>query len=108
MTNEPRRRPEDDPHSVEDDQDLSTSSAGQPTSVDIWAAVEAQIDEIVRDEDEDDPTDPQHPDYDLSTASPYRPVEAQPRFWFTSRWVLILVAVVAITGMVLPYLQDIF
>jgi hypothetical protein len=58
--------------------------------------------------DEDDPTDPSHPDYDLSVASPYRHVEPQPRFWFTSRWVLILVALFAVTGLVLPYLRDIF
>src|SRR5688572_28827937 len=108
MTNEPRRRPEDDPRRPDDDEDLAAPPVREPTDVEIWATVEAQIDEIVREEDEDDPTDPHHPDYDLSTASPYRHVEPQPRFWFTSRWVLILVAFVAITGLLLPYLQDIF
>ena len=104
MTNEPRRRPEDDPRSEDDP---TVSQTGQAADADVWAAVEAQLDEIVR-EEEDDPTDPSHPDYDLSTASPYRHVDPQPRFWFTRRWVLIVVAFVAITGMLLPYLQDIF
>lgn len=51
----------------------------------------------------DDPTDPDHPDYDLSVAAPAYLIE-EPRPWFLQRWFLLSVAVLVISGLVLPYL----
>jgi hypothetical protein len=106
MMNEPRKRPEDEPSAADGDETAKPeSSAGQATDTEIWAAVESQIDEILYEEDDEDPTNPAHPDYDLSTASPYRHVEPQPRYWFTARWVLLLIAIIAIGGMLIPYFR---
>ena len=58
-------------------------------------------------EDEDDPTDPSHPDYDLSVSAPYIPFEPLAKPWFTRRLVLILIAVFAIGGLLIPYLRNI-
>jgi hypothetical protein len=74
----------------------------QPQGYDTEAA-DGQYDEEV-----DDPTDPEHPDYDLSVASPYAPYEPPPKPWFMRRLALILVAIVVITGLFVPYLRNIF
>ncbi len=107
MMNQPPRRPEDDdPQAANSDEAAEGEPyTGRASDTDIRRAVESQIDEILYEEDDEDPTDPSHPDYDLSTASPYRHVEPQPRYWFTSRWVLIIVAAIAIGGMLIPYFR---
>jgi hypothetical protein len=56
---------------------------------------------------EDDPTDPSHPDFDLSEAAPYSPYEGAPRPWFTRRWFLMIVALLVVVGLFLPYLRTI-
>ena len=51
-----------------------------------------------------DPTDPRHPDYDLSEAAGYgarRPAE-KPSSWL--RWALVILSLLAILGMLLPTL----
>jgi hypothetical protein len=58
--------------------------------------------------DEDDPNDPSHPDHDLSTSAEYdfdRPAE---KSRLARRWIALIIAVVMITGLVLPYLLNIF
>lgn len=50
----------------------------------------------------DDPTDPNHPDYDLSSAAPAYLIEEQ-KPWFIRRWVMIIAAVLIIGGILLPY-----
>ena len=55
---------------------------------------------------DDDPTDPAHPDYDLSTARPYTSYEPPARPWYSQRWLLIIVALAVIAGLVLPYLRN--
>jgi hypothetical protein len=59
-------------------------------------------------EPNDDPNDPSHPDHDLSEAAPYIEYPAPPKPWYMRRWLLMIVAVITITGLLLPYLRDIF
>jgi hypothetical protein len=56
----------------------------------------------------DDPNDPRHPDHDLSESMPYSSYEAPPKPWYTRRWLMLIVAIVMITGLLLPYLRDFF
>jgi hypothetical protein len=58
-------------------------------------------------EDEDDPTDPRHPDHDLSVSAPYIQFQPPAKPWFTRRLVLILIAIFAIGGLIIPYLRNI-
>ena len=58
--------------------------------------------------DPDDPTDPSHPDYDLSEAVPYSWHDDDPKPWLTRRGVMLVVAVLLIVGMLLPSLIIIF
>src|SRR5688500_4337555 len=52
---------------------------------------------------EDDPTDPNHPDHDLSEAAPaYLDYIDKP--WFLLRSLLMIITVLVIGGLVLPYL----
>jgi hypothetical protein len=51
----------------------------------------------------DDPTDPAHPDFDLSEAAPYSTYEPR-KPWFLRRWVLIVVSSLVVLALVLPYL----
>lgn len=51
---------------------------------------------------EDDPTDPSHPDYDLSSAAPAY-LDKIDKPWFLQRWFVGLVALLLIAGLVLPY-----
>ena len=55
------------------------------------------------DEEDDDPTDPSHRDYDLSTSAPYDfdgPADAKP--WFLRRGFVLLIGVLLIVAIVLP------
>lgn len=62
-------------------------------------------DEALTDEEEDDdPRDPSHPDWDLSEAAPhYWEEPAKP--WFTRRWVLMIVAFIVIFSLLIPYVS---
>ena len=56
-----------------------------------------------KDEEDDDPTDPSHRDYDLSTSAPYDfdgPADAKP--WFLRRGFVLLIGVLLIIAIVLP------
>ncbi|HEX5369104.1 MAG TPA: hypothetical protein VFY10_06780 [Dehalococcoidia bacterium] len=56
-------------------------------------------------EEEDDPTDPSHRDYDLSTSAPYEfdgPADAKP--WFLRRGFILLIGAVLIFSLILPLL----
>ena len=52
---------------------------------------------------EDDPTNPAHPDFDLSEGAPYGS-EPPRKPWFLRRWALLLVSSVLVVSLVLPYL----
>jgi hypothetical protein len=69
-----------------------------------------EFEDIIDDErdNDDDPRDPRHPDHDLSESMPYSSYEPPPKLWFTRRLVLLVVAVLAIAGLMIPYLQNIF
>jgi len=58
--------------------------------------------------EDDDPTDPRHPDYDLSESVPYAPYEPPSKPWFMRRLALIVTAIIVIAGLFIPYLQNIF
>jgi len=55
-------------------------------------------------DEDDDPNDPSHPDYDLSNSAPYDFDEPYEKPWFLRRWVLLLVSVIVLVGLLLPYL----
>jgi hypothetical protein len=59
-------------------------------------------------EDDDDPNDPSHRDHDLSETAPDWWREAPRRPLFARRWALLIVALIAVAGLVLPYLRIIF
>jgi hypothetical protein len=66
---------------------------------------ERENEDIVDEDNDDDPTDPNSPDFDLSTAADYDYDDYEAPYrgpWFTRRWVLILVAFVAIMGFTIP------
>jgi hypothetical protein len=52
---------------------------------------------------DDDPNDPSHPDYDLSDSAPYDFDEPYEKPWFLRRWVLLLVSLIVVVGLLLPY-----
>jgi hypothetical protein len=61
--------------------------------------------EAVEPED-DDFSDPAHPDHDLSEWSPYStPDDYSPKPWFIRRWAVITVSVLVIVGLFLPFLM---
>jgi len=51
----------------------------------------------------DDPTDPGHPDFDLSEAAPYS-TPSQPKPWFMRRWAVMLISLLLVLSLLLPYL----
>jgi hypothetical protein len=51
----------------------------------------------------DDPTNPAHPDFDLSEAAPHTFYEPR-KPWFLRRWVLLLVSAMVVLSLILPYL----
>jgi hypothetical protein len=51
-----------------------------------------------------DPNNPSHPDYDLSEAAGYADWEPQPKPWYLRRGVMLVVAVLVITGLMIPVL----
>ncbi|HXH22502.1 MAG TPA: hypothetical protein VNN10_10755 [Dehalococcoidia bacterium] len=54
-------------------------------------------------EDDDDPNDPWHRDFDLSEAGgPAYHYEVSPKPWYLRRWFLLLVAVLVVASLVLP------
>ena len=55
-------------------------------------------------DEDDDPNDPSHPDYDLSNSAPYDFDKPYEKPWFLRRWVLLLVSVIVLVGLLLPYL----
>jgi hypothetical protein len=57
------------------------------------------------DEDEDDPNDPRHRDFDLSEAGigVHRDYDKKP--FFLRRGVLLVVAVLVIVGLLLPFIR---
>ena len=54
-------------------------------------------------DDEDDPNDPSHPDFDLSTSAPYDFDEPYEKPWFLRRWLLLTVSFIVLIGLLLPY-----
>jgi hypothetical protein len=55
--------------------------------------------------EDDDPNDPSHRDYDLSTSAPYdydRPADEKP--WFLRRGVMLLVGLLLVLSLMLPYI----
>jgi hypothetical protein len=52
---------------------------------------------------DDDPNDPSHPDYDLSDSAPYDFDEPYEKPWFLRRWVLLLVSVIVVVSLLLPF-----
>ena len=57
---------------------------------------------------EDDPNDPHHPDHDLSEAAPHVEYREPPKPWYMRRWLLLIIGFFMISGLLLPYLRDIF
>jgi hypothetical protein len=55
----------------------------------------------------DDPTDPTHPDFDLSEAAPYSSQEHR-KPWFLRRWALIVVSALVVVSLVLPYVWRLY
>ena len=55
-------------------------------------------------EDENDLSDPRHPDHDLSQWSPYNPAAHDAKPWFIRRGALLVVSFLVIIGLILPYL----
>ncbi|HWO73831.1 MAG TPA: hypothetical protein VNN21_09775 [Dehalococcoidia bacterium] len=53
--------------------------------------------------EDDDPTDPSHPDFDLSEASPYSAYEPRPKPWYLRRVTLLLVSLLVVFSLLLPY-----
>jgi hypothetical protein len=59
----------------------------------------------IEDTDDDDPNDPAHRDYDLSTSAPYEYDSWEDnKPWYLQRWLLLVVAIVIVFSLVLPYL----
>ena len=60
-------------------------------------------------EKDDDPNDPEHPDHDLSeSVPPFISHDRWPKPWFTRRWALTVIAVLAVGGLLLPFIRNIF
>jgi hypothetical protein len=59
----------------------------------------------VEEDEEEDPNDPSHRDFDLSEAGgPVYHYDVPEKAWFLRRWFLLLVAVLVVLGLVLPLL----
>ena len=56
-----------------------------------------------RTDDDDDPNDPSHPDFDLSDSAPYDFDEPYEKPWFLQRWLLLMVSAIVLLGLLLPY-----
>jgi hypothetical protein len=53
--------------------------------------------------DEDDPNNPDHPDFDLSESAPYDFDGSYEKPWFLRRGVLLLVSALLIISLLLPF-----
>ncbi len=62
-------------------------------------------DEPVEEDEQASFSDPRNPDWDLSHWAPAGlPSSEDRKPWFTQRWVLLIVAVLVITGLMLPFI----
>ena len=65
-----------------------------------------QLEEELEGEWELDPSDPSHPDYDLSESAGYAYWEPAPKPWFVRRGVILAVTLLVIAGLVIiPLVQ---
>jgi hypothetical protein len=55
------------------------------------------------DEDDDDPNDPSHRDFDLSTSAPYDFDGPYEKPWFLRRWLLLSISLLVVFALLLPY-----
>jgi hypothetical protein len=53
--------------------------------------------------EDDDPNNPDHPDFDLSESAPYDFDPPYEKPWFLRRWVLLLVSLIILVSLLLPY-----
>ncbi|MGB6837361.1 MAG: hypothetical protein WBF66_06625 [Dehalococcoidia bacterium] len=55
-----------------------------------------------------EPTDPSHPDYDLSEAAPYAGLERRSRLLPLARWLIWVISLLLLLALVVPALLRIF
>ena len=54
-------------------------------------------------DEDDDPNDPSHPDFDLSNSAPYDFDEPYEKPWFLRRWLLLTISLLVVFALLLPY-----
>lgn len=93
MSRWPTEEPDQPADDVEDDEEVDDVEDDEDPGEGVW---------------ELDPTDPNHPDYDLSTAAGYRNWEPAPKPVYLRRGVVVVVTVFIIVGLMIPLLVRIF